>query len=187
MPFYHAHVRPGLLDLAGRSAFSNDVVQVHCGVTGAPPSFVHVMITEDSGSLPEGQNGRISSTIRAGRTDEQKAEMRERLSALLAQRARVDAATISATSRDIEASFTMEGGALGGGARRRRAADADHALADDAAQLGRQHALGDQAHRHVREGGEPVPLDGRRGKERRRRLLARRHRHAVHHPPCAVG
>ena len=62
MPFYHAHVRPGLLDLAGRSAFSNDVVEVHCGVTGAPPSFVHVMITEDSGSLPEGQNGRISST-----------------------------------------------------------------------------------------------------------------------------
>ena len=50
MPFYHAHVRPGLLDLAGRSAFSNDVVEVHCGVTGAPPSFVHVMITEDSGS-----------------------------------------------------------------------------------------------------------------------------------------
>ncbi len=112
MPFYHAHVRPGLLDLAGRSAFSNDVVEVHCGVTGAPPSFVHVMITEDSGSLPEGQNGRISSTIRAGRTDEQKAEMSERLSALLAQRARVDATTISATLRDIEASFTMEGGAL---------------------------------------------------------------------------
>tara|TARA_S200000501_G_C20760220_1_gene715767 strand:- start:73 stop:333 length:261 start_codon:yes stop_codon:yes gene_type:complete len=70
------------------------------------------MITEDSGLLPEGQNGRISITIRAGRTDEQKSEMRERLSALLAQRAGVDATTISATSRDIDASFTMEGGAL---------------------------------------------------------------------------
>ena len=112
MPFYRAHVRPDLLDLAGRSAFSNDVVEVHCGVTGAPPSFVHVMITEDSGSLPEGQNSRISSTIQAGRTDEQKPEMQERLSALLAQRSGVDATTISATSSDIEASFTMEGGAL---------------------------------------------------------------------------
>ena len=38
--------------------------------------------------------------------------MQERLSALLAQRAGVDATTISATSRDIEASCTMEGGAL---------------------------------------------------------------------------
>ncbi|MEO0493796.1 MAG: hypothetical protein AAF081_10310 [Actinomycetota bacterium] len=112
MPFYHAHVRPGLLDLAARQAFSNDVVDVHCGVTGAPPSFAHVMVTEDSGSLPDGQNGLISSTIRAGRTEDQKVEMSEQLSALLAQRAGVDAATISATSRDIEASFTMEGGAL---------------------------------------------------------------------------
>ena len=112
MPFYHAHVRPGLLDLAAREAFSNDVVEVHCGVTGAPPSFVHVMVTEDSGSLPDGQNGTISSTIRAGRTDEQKAAMSERLAALLAQRAGVDVATVAATSRDIEASFTMEGGAL---------------------------------------------------------------------------
>ena len=81
MPFYHAHVRPGLLDLAAREAFSNDVVEVHCGVTGAPPSFVHVMVTEDSGSLPDGHNGTISSTIRAGRADEQKAEMSERLAA----------------------------------------------------------------------------------------------------------
>ena len=112
MPFYHAHVRPGLLDLPARQAFSNDVVEVHCGVTGAPPSFVHVMVTEDEGSLPEGQNGVISSTIRAGRTDAQKAEMSDRLTVLLAQRAGVDAATISATSRDIEASFTMEGGEL---------------------------------------------------------------------------
>ena len=113
MPFYHAHVRPDLLDLAAREAFSNDVVEVHCGVTGAPPSFVHVLVTEDDGgSLPDGTNGVISSTIRAGRTDEQKAEMRERLAVLLAERAGVDAATVSATSRDIEASFTMEGGAL---------------------------------------------------------------------------
>ena len=111
MPFYHAHVRPGLLDLAGRSAFSNDVVEVHCGVTGAPPSFVHVMITEDSGSLPEGQNGRISSTIRAGRTDEQKAEMRSG-SPPFWPSGPVSMPRRSQPLRDIEASFTMEGGAL---------------------------------------------------------------------------
>ena len=36
MPFYHATVRPGLLSSSAREGFANDVVDVHCGVTGAP-------------------------------------------------------------------------------------------------------------------------------------------------------
>ena len=72
MPFYHANVRPGLLDRDGREAFSKDVVEVHCGATGAPPSFVHVLVTENAGGLPDSIDGAISATIRAGRTDEQK-------------------------------------------------------------------------------------------------------------------
>ena len=68
MPFYHAHVRPGLLDLEARTAFSGDVVDVHCGVTGAPPSFVHLFVTEDAdGRLPAGVNGAINGPVSAGR------------------------------------------------------------------------------------------------------------------------
>ena len=36
MPFYHAHVRPGLLDLAGRSAFSNEETLVRDDDPGLP-------------------------------------------------------------------------------------------------------------------------------------------------------
>ncbi len=113
MPFYHAHVRPGLLDLEGRAAFSGDVVDIHCGVTGAPPSFVHLFVTEDTdGRLPDGVDGAINGTIRAGRDDEQKAEIHERMAAALADRAGVAASSITASTRDIQASYTMEGGVL---------------------------------------------------------------------------
>jgi len=113
MPFYHAIVRPGLLDEAGREAFANDVVDVHCGVTGAPRSFVHVMYTEaGDGRLADGVNAAVNGTIRAGRNDDQKAEITTRLSAALAGHAGVDAASVQAITRDIPASHTMEGGAL---------------------------------------------------------------------------
>ena len=113
MPFYHAIVRPGLLPESARQAFATDVVDIHCGVTGAPRSFVHVLITEDDrGKLAEGQNGRVAGTIRAGRTPDQKAAIVRGVSAALADRAGVAVDTVTTVSSDIEASYTMEGGAL---------------------------------------------------------------------------
>ncbi len=111
MPFYHATIRPGLLPAAQREGFANDVVEVHCGVTGAPPSFVHVLVTEDTaGTLPEGANAIVAGTIRAGRTTAQKAEIIDRLNAAMAQRSGNAVATVSTTIRDVQASYTMEGG-----------------------------------------------------------------------------
>ena len=113
MPFYHTTIRPGLLPTQARQGFANDVVAVHCGVTGAPPSFVHVLVTEDhDGALPPGVNAHVAGVIRAGRTDEQKQEIVDRLDASLADRAGVDVASVTTTTRDVEASFTMEGGEL---------------------------------------------------------------------------
>lgn len=113
MPFYHALVRPDLLTEPQRQHFANDVVDVHCGVTGAPPSFVHVLVTEDHDrQLPEGQTAVVNGTIRAGRNAEQKADIARRLSTALASTANVDPGTVSTTTRDIQASYTMEGGVL---------------------------------------------------------------------------
>lgn len=113
MPFYHALVRPGLLTESQRESFAGDVVDVHCDVTGAPPSFVHALITEDGDQrLPAGRNAAINGTIRAGRTDAQKADIADRLSRALADRAGVDHDTVHTTTVDVEASFTMEGGQL---------------------------------------------------------------------------
>ena len=111
MPFYLSVVRPGLLDAEQRQAFANDVVEVHCGVTGAPPSFVHVMYL-DGDQLPDGRNALVRGTIRSGRTDEQKAEITSRLAAALAAHADVPVSTVDVTTADIGASYTMEGGVL---------------------------------------------------------------------------
>lgn len=111
MPFYHATIRPGLLPPTARQGFANDVVDVHCSVTGAPPSFVHVLVTEDNdGSLPSDKSAVVAGTIRAGRTDEQKQEIVDRLNAAIAHRAGLDLATVTTTTRDVQASHTMEGG-----------------------------------------------------------------------------
>ncbi len=113
MPLYRALVRPGLLTLEQREAFANDVVDVHCGVTGAPRSFVHVLYADDhEGDLDEGQNALVFGTIREGRNDEQKREIADRLTAALAARAEVDPDSVAAVSVDIKASYTMEGGTL---------------------------------------------------------------------------
>jgi len=113
MPLYRTLVRPGLLDLEQREAFALDVVDVHCSVTGAPRSFVHVLYAEDDeGKLDEGQNALVFGTIRNGRTDDLKQQIASRLTAALAERASIDPATITAASVDIDSSHTMEGGKL---------------------------------------------------------------------------
>ena len=111
MPFYHAQVRPNLMNEARRQEFSRHVVDVHCDVTNAPPSFVHALVTE-SDDLPSGQNAVINGTIRGGRTDDQKAEIATRLSAALADVAGIDASSVTTMTQDIGASYTMEGGVL---------------------------------------------------------------------------
>ena len=113
MPFYHALVRPGLLTEAERQRFAVAVVDVHCDVTGAPPSFVHVLVTEDRDrELPDARAASVNGTIRAGRNADQKAEIARRLSAALATTAGVAPETVSTETRDIQASYTMEGGVL---------------------------------------------------------------------------
>ena len=84
MPFYHALVRPELLTEPQRRQFAGQVVEVHCDVTGAPPSFVHLLVTEDHDrQLPEARTAVVNGTIRAGRNADQKAEIASRISVAL--------------------------------------------------------------------------------------------------------
>ena len=113
MPLYHATVRPGILSPTQRQSFAGAVVDVHCRVTGAPPSFVHVIVSDDDArSLPEDRAADIVGTIRAGRTDDQKDDIARGLGAALAVRAGVDVDAVTTSIVDIEASFTMEAGVL---------------------------------------------------------------------------
>lgn len=113
MPLYRTLVKPGLLSVEQREAFANDVMEVHCDVTGAPRSFVHVLYAEDDdGSLDDGQAALVFGTIRNGRTAEQKGEIANRLSAAFAGVAGVGAEAVQVVSIDIDSTHTMEGGKL---------------------------------------------------------------------------
>ncbi len=113
MPFYQALVRPGLMTETQRQSFAGDITDVHCSVTGAPRSFVQVLITEDDqGHLPNDRTATVSGTIRAGRTAAEKAEISDRISHALAERAGVDPDSVHTSTMDVDASYTMEGGVL---------------------------------------------------------------------------
>lgn len=113
MPLYRTLVKPGLLSLEQRTVFANDVMEVHCDVTGAPRSFVHVLFAEDDdGALDEGQAALVFGTIRHGRSAVQKQEIADRLADAFAAATGVDAGAVQVVSMDIDASKTMEGGVL---------------------------------------------------------------------------
>ena len=48
MPLYRCLVRQGSTTFEQRDEIAKEVVRVHCGVTGAPPSFVHAFFSEDA-------------------------------------------------------------------------------------------------------------------------------------------
>lgn len=113
MPFYHAIVRPEVLAPADREALSKDVTNVHCDVTGAPRTFVHVLYTvDDANRLPDDIDVLYRANIRSGRTTEQKAELTTRLQNTTAERTSASASRVAIHIEETEASFVMEGGSL---------------------------------------------------------------------------
>ena len=113
MPFYHAIVRPEVLAPADREALSNDVTSVHCDVTGAPRTFVHVLYTvDDANRLSENIDVLYRANIRSGRTPEQKAELTARLQNATAERTTASPSSVAIHIEETEASFVMEGGSL---------------------------------------------------------------------------
>ena len=113
MPLYRVLTRTGLLTDEQRQAFSRQVTDVHCAVTGAPPTFVHVLYAEDhQGQLDASAAALVFGTIRHGRNDTQKHDISQGLSRALAAHAGVDDTEVIVTIDDIRASYTMEGGKL---------------------------------------------------------------------------
>ncbi len=113
MPLYRTIIRPGLIDVDGRQRFAGDVVDVHCGVTGAPRSLVHVLYVEDDGGrLADGQDALVLGTIRHGRSGDQKERITAGLTEAMARRARIAADAIGVRIADIPASNTMEDGKI---------------------------------------------------------------------------
>lgn len=110
---YRCALREGLSSEEQRSQISKEVVRIHCGVTGAPASFVHAFFQERPPSeLPKGTAAFVLGSIRWGRTDEQKAEIVTDLRKSVANALGCADSEVEVVTVDIPSRWNMEGGAL---------------------------------------------------------------------------
>ena len=113
MPLYRIALREGSSTEAQRAQIAKEVVRIHCGVTGAPPSFVHAFFDEPPlDALPDGKAAFVLGSIRWGRTDAQKAEIVSELTNSVSDTLGLDAAEVAVLTVDIPSRWNMEGGEL---------------------------------------------------------------------------
>lgn len=111
MPLYICNSKAGTLPPEAKEKIAADVTRIHCEVTGAPAKFVHVFFFEDGPIPPLGdKSAMIYGQIRHGRTDAQKAQIREEMKASLARHTGLDEAVLHTFPTDTPASWVMEGG-----------------------------------------------------------------------------
>lgn len=111
MPLYICNSKPGSVPAVAKAKIAADVTRIHCDVTGAPAKFVHVFFFENAPNPPLGDAAAmIYGQIRHGRTDAQKAQIREEMGASLMEHAQLETGDIHVFTSDTPASWVMEGG-----------------------------------------------------------------------------
>ena len=111
MPLYICNAKAGAVPQDAKAKIADDITRIHCEVTGAPATFVHVFFFEDGPQPPLGdKTAMIFGQIRAGRTDGQKAQIREEMGAALTQHAEIAPEELTVFTTDTPASWVMEGG-----------------------------------------------------------------------------
>ena len=113
MPVYMLNTAAGAIDGPAKAKIAADITHIHCEVTGALPAFVNAFFFEAASHLPLGDKSvTVYGGIRAGRTDEQKARIKDRIRQSIGQHAGLALEGIVVDIRDTPASWTMEGGAI---------------------------------------------------------------------------
>src|SRR5262245_8084024 len=106
MPLYICGAPANSLDDGQRQRIAAEITRIHCDLTGAPALFAHVVFDESKSEYS------VFGTIRAGRSAEIKAELRQQMAAAVAATVGVAADKVAAITVDVPASWVMEGGAL---------------------------------------------------------------------------
>ncbi len=113
MPLYLCNAKDGVLTQDAKAKIAKDITDIHCDKTGAPPTFVHAFFFEDAPTPPiGGSTVQLHGNIRAGRTDNQKAEIIQDMRDSVARHSGIPLAEIGMTTADVPASWVMEGGDL---------------------------------------------------------------------------
>lgn len=111
MPLYMCNAVKGVISEDAKPKIAADITNIHCEITGAPRTFVHVFFFEDAPQLPiNGKSVFLFGSIREGRTAEQKSDLMNRMKASIFAHAGVPLNEIIADTTDVPASWVMEGG-----------------------------------------------------------------------------
>lgn len=113
MPLYICNSKKGAIDDAAKPKIAADITRIHCDVTGALPEFVHAFFIEEGAGRPLGENTAVLfGSIRAGRTDAQKAQIISEMRQSVEAHAGISLSDVAMTTVDVPASWVMEGGAI---------------------------------------------------------------------------
>jgi hypothetical protein len=108
MPLYRCTTPEGALDDQQRQEIVDAITRIHCDVTGAPRSFVHVFFFDKSGV----EKHRIAGAIRSGRDVEKRTQLHLEMKTAYSEVTGVPRGKIDVSTRDTPASWTMEHGAI---------------------------------------------------------------------------
>jgi len=111
IPLYIVNSKAGAIPEEAKADLADDLTRIHCDVTNAPPTFVHVFFFDEAPMPALGdKKSMVYGQIRAGRTDAQKTQIWSEMAAAVAQRASLSPADVHAFTTDTPASWVMEGG-----------------------------------------------------------------------------
>lgn len=116
MPLYLLTVEEGRSTEDQRKRIAEDITTIHVDVTGAPPEFVNAYFSEGADAtggyqeLPDEKVAFMVGNIRAGRSDEAKAELVDRLSQSIAGRLECSPDEVAIHLVEAQAAHGMEGG-----------------------------------------------------------------------------
>ena len=109
MPLYRCTTPAGALNDAQRAAIAQAITDIHCDLTGAPPTFVHVQFHHQP-ALAEGPAVRLHGGIRAGRPPELNDALIRRCVESVARIAGVPGQGVVMRTSTTQASWILEGG-----------------------------------------------------------------------------
>ncbi len=117
MPFYNCFCPNTLLSNDAKKRIAEGITDIHCGLTGAPRQFVHVIFSEYRGEDAYSAGGPskaclVRGFIRAGRAQEVKEELLRKLSTLWMQEAGTSPENLLVSLSENPGTNAMEGGVL---------------------------------------------------------------------------
>jgi hypothetical protein len=110
MPLYAVSTRTSISN-ESRSKLTNLIMSVHCGITGAPETFVNIMFMENV-PLSEGVSLHIVGNVRKGRTSTMNEILQKDLKRCISELMIVPEFAIDLSLCETPAQWIMEGGEI---------------------------------------------------------------------------